>query len=59
MERLQPLKEYFVLCVVHATAAAVPVYSVAHVQPVTEKPRMFLLVSTLFVPLYPVYDVRD
>jgi len=59
MNLLQPLKEYFVLWVVHATDAAVPTYPVAHVQPVTAKPRMFLLVSTLFVLLYPGDDVRD
>ena len=36
-----------------AAAVAVPAYPVAHVQPVTEKPITFLLVSTLFAPLYP------
>ena len=56
MERLQPLKEYFVLCVVHATAAAVPVYPVAHVQSVTEKVLIARLVSVLLAPLYPVND---
>ena len=53
---LQPLNEYFVLCVVHATAAAVPVYPVAHVQPVTEKVFITRLVSVLLAPLYPAND---
>ena len=56
MERLQPLKEYFVLCVVHATAAAVPVYPVAQFQPVTAKVLIARLVSVLLAPLYPVDD---
>ena len=56
VERLQPLKEYFELCVVHATAAAVPVYPVAHVQPVTAKVLIARLVSVLLAPLYPVND---
>jgi hypothetical protein len=54
VERLQPLKEYFVLCVVHATAAAVPVYPAAHVQPVTAKVLIARLVSVLLAPLYSV-----
>ena len=45
------------MCVAHAAAAALPVYPVAHVQPVTEKPIIFLLFSRLFIPLYPVTDV--
>jgi len=43
----------------HAAAVAVPAYPLAQVQPVTEKPSIFLLVSTLFVLLYPGDDVMD
>ena len=44
------------MCEVHATAVAVLVYPVAHVQPVTAKVLIARLVSVLLAPLYPVDD---
>ena len=57
MDLLQPLNPYGSPLFEHTLATAVPVYPVAHVQPVTAKVLITKLVSVLLAPLYPVVEV--